>query len=114
MIDVSELIDARDMLDTLGRPASYRSGRGRPVELTVLGPSKRQVEISGQLTGEYAEIRVAVEDLAEPSEGDVVTLDGETWTVGPGPYDQISMRRVGGFHVLRVLRGQRPSGGGRG
>jgi len=79
------------------------------VPLTVI-LAHRQIEAGPGLRGEYAEIRVCVEDVPEPPVGTLIVLDGETWEHRAGPLDQIVRRTVDGLWILRVQKNLRPTG----
>lgn len=99
-------------LDIFGLPAAYVAPDGTRTEDLLVILDRAQIETGGHMRGEYAEVYLAVADVATPETGGEIAIqDGETWTIGKGPQDSINRRIEGGFHVLRVKRAQRPAGG---
>lgn len=100
---------ARQLFDTLGEPATYRTLDGRPCSVTALVRRDMQLEPDG-FQGQAATRRVSVEllvaeigDVAAIRRGETIEVDGACYVIEQAEADD--------GVVVRMLTYRGPSGG---
>ena len=87
LLERMERLHLHTLRKTLGRPATYRTGRKNAVPVTVIpletGYDRLSFDGVPPLSPQSKVFLIGTDDVPEPKIDDVIELDGQQWTITP-------------------------------